>query len=100
MARAGDSAGPAMAGAAAAMEQEAEAEATCLQSFELYESESVSLPMRWFTSSSAAAAGEGGMQASGSVDSGEARVGIRLELLGILAVRVVWSCHFASIRAK
>lgn len=44
--RAGDLFGPAMAAAAAAMEQEAEA--TCLQRFELYESESVSLPMHWF----------------------------------------------------
>jgi len=76
VARAGD---PAMAAAAAAAVEQ-EAEATCLQSFELYESESVSLPMRWFISWFAAAAalplplrGEGSIRASGSVDSGWTR---------------------------
>jgi hypothetical protein len=81
--RAGDLSGPVMAAAAAAMEQEAEA--TCLQSFELYESESVSIPMRWFIFC-CCLRGEGRIRPFGSYGSGEGRAGVRVLWLQIIAV--------------
>jgi hypothetical protein len=82
--RAGDLSGPVMAAAAAAaMEQEAEA--TCLQSFELYESESVSIPMRWFIFCSCLR-GAGRIRPFGSYGSGEGRAGVRVLWLQIIAV--------------
>lgn len=91
--------GPAAGGGgAAAMEQDADR--ACLQSFELHESESVSLPMRALRGCVLREGNHSVRPPDRLVDSVWARVRIRPPLLGILSVRVVRNCHFASIRAN
>lgn len=83
---------------------EQDPERACLRSFELHESESVSLPMRALllglvgcTTGCLAVAVR---PPDRSIGSDRLRVGIRAPLLGILSVRLVRNCHFASIRVN